>query len=51
MVVDIVDCPSETNVVHGAVDTVLWRKDIEKLSEGELWGDIVWKEKRRLGQK
>lgn len=41
VVVDIFGCLSKANVVEGAVYTVLWRNDIEELSDDKLLGDTV----------
>lgn len=36
-------CSSEPDAVEGAVNSVLKRIDIEELNEGNIFGDIVWR--------
>lgn len=38
MVVVTIGCPSRVDAVEGAVNLVLWRNNLEKLSEGRLFG-------------
>lgn len=46
LVVVTADCPYEADVVESAIDTVLWRNDVEELNKGKLFEDIV----RRAGK-
>lgn len=41
MVLVSVGCRFESNAAETAVDILLWRKDVEKLNDGDLFGDIV----------
>lgn len=36
----MVSCSSKADATEGAAETVLWRKNVEKQTEGELVGDI-----------
>lgn len=48
MVVIIVGCPSEAEAVANAVDIDMWRDNIEKMNESELFGAAVWGDGRML---
>lgn len=41
-VVAIIGCPSEVDAVKVAIDIVLSRTKIEKMSKGKLFWDIIW---------
>lgn len=44
----IIEYPSEVGAVQGAVDNVLWRDDVEKLKDRELFADMIWEDEKIL---